>query len=220
MGFFDNLDKANKTINTISKATALVGGSAFGVTSAIGISKKNKHKREMDNKMYDLEVEKLRSKNDLEIRKLEQKERMQVVDIDGKIQIEQMKNNSVVNQMQLQNYSNLQLQAMKNDAMIQQAKINSGANVQISQQNMQAQLGTAQMRYGSTNNAINNMQIDGNTIMYDSLMFVPLSQQNLPNNSNVEIIQRKLLDLNELRKSGVITDEEFIQMRQQILSGM
>lgn len=263
MGFFDGIKKANATIGTAGVGLLVGGAAAASVAKGISSFKKAKHSRELDNKKFELELEKVRAENELKMRAMDQKERLEMFNAQVGLQKQQMSNDNLLTKMQLESATNIQLTGMKNEAniqltnlnnqaSIQKAQINSNANVAITEATSSASVGKAQAMYGNGGINTSGMFIDKeNGIAIDnrnpnlvynqqivngipqmsmypnmshSLMFTP--QLQMPNigselngKSNMEILQKKLLDANQLLKSGAITEEEFLSMKQRILAG-
>lgn len=267
MGFFDGIKKANATIGTAGVGLLVGGAAAATVAKGIAGFKKAKHSRELDNKKFDLELEKVRAENEMKIRAMEQKERLEMFNAQVGIQKQQMTNENILTKMQLETAANIQLTGMKNQTniqltdlnnqtSIQKAQINSNANIAMTEATSNASIGKAQAMYGNSGLNVSGMFIDKeNGIAIDnrnpnlvynqqivnggihmpqmsmypnlshSLMFTPQMPANnnvnasLNSKSNMEVLQQKLLDANQLWKSGAITEEEFLSMKQKILVG-
>lgn len=217
MGFFDGLKKANATIGTIGAGLAVGGVAAAAIAKGVSSFKKAKHSREMDNKKYELELEKMRAENELKIKTLDQKERSEVLNAQVSVQKQQMNNDNVLAKMQIESSTNIQLANINNQASVQKAQLMYGNNGV----NTSGMIVDKENGFVIDNRQPNLQIVNGVPQMYsnfdNSLMFTP--QQPMINNVNMETIQRKLLNANELRKSGAITENEFLVMKQKILNG-
>lgn len=208
MGFWDTF---KKTAAVGTAAGAAIGVTTMGISSLLG----SKHKRKMTEKQMEIEE-----------RKQNQKERKDMLDQEIKLKELELKQK----QMESSAYVDLAKTQMNTHADLQKTQMSTQANVQGAAIKGYADVKKAEAMYGSNgiNNSgmfydrengimVDNRNISVNTSMGMGLMGINYSQVAHTNNMNTNQVQQKLLEAHNLLKQGLISQEDFNQIKSELL---
>lgn len=154
--------------------------------------------------------------------------RMQI-ETSSNIQLTQLNNQASIQKAQINSSANVAMTEVTSNASVNKAQAMYGnGGINTSGMFIDKENGIA-IDNRNPNLVYNQQVVNGvpQMTMYPnmqhSLMFTPVGMPNVNNalngQSNMEIMQKKLLDANKLWKSGAIDEDEFLSMKQKILMG-